>query len=448
MRSLCGQPEGPIELLALEDHEHVSALFRAGDHWLANVEVYDRSVVPARADTGSEGTGGTTPDDGVVPEVRLLARELHAIDACGDNPRTLFDHVAMLQQHGDRWFACDTYADLTWFDPAGRRAPQQVASCSKHTVVDGDLVVEERDPDGGVGTLVRLSLAEGREPEQKWAVDGKFVRSWAPPDHPRLIARYGASVFQIDPETGATEAIVDLEPLEDAFVYDGRFVAIEAVEAVGEAGYRVWDRDTGETVELPAPIDSIDDGLGSLDWTYAGTGFLAVRRYEASVAVWLPELVVQPLPDGAAVLARFDDVMVVSVGFDTIDVIDGPGAAPRRLAGNLSHIYAIEAEGIVAERWPDLVSIPLDGGPATTLAHQVLEPQRLTDDRWASLDVTDGVRSLVVVDGGGDRLGTIDEGLADFAWPDFRPDALHPADGVVYRIDAPERRGIWYAELP
>lgn len=156
MRSVCGQPEGPIQLLALEDHEQLASLVRAGDHWLAAVDVYDRPVVPSPA----EGS-----DPGSIP---LPARELRTFDACGDDSRTVFEHFVSLGQRDDRWFSCDATQGLMWFDPAGSRTPQRVASCGRYAVIDGDLVVEERDPEGGLGTLVRLSLAEDRGPEPVW----------------------------------------------------------------------------------------------------------------------------------------------------------------------------------------------------------------------------------------------------------------------------------------
>ena len=58
----------------------------------------------------------------------------------------------------------------------------------------------------------------------------------------------------------------------------------------------------------------------------------------------------------------------------------------------------------------------------------------------------DGALSLVVVDADGDRLGTLDEGVSDLPWPDYRRDALVPSDDVVYRVEARPRRGLWYAE--
>lgn len=446
MRSLCGQPEGPIQLLALEDHEQLAGVFRAEDHWLAWVDVYDGSVVSSPTETMPAGTGGTIPDASAGPFVRLLAHELRVLDACGDDARTVIDQVTTLAQHGDRWFACDIPEGLMWFDPAGRRPPQRVASCSRYTVVDTDLVVEVREPEGAVGKLVRLSLAEGREPEPVWTVDGTWVRSWAPPDRPRLMARYGASVLEIDPDTGTTETLVELEPLEDAFVYDGRFVAIETE---GAPDYRIWDRVTDETVAVPLPPPA-PHARGGLDWTYAKPGLLAIGRYDAPVVVWLPELEVVPLPEGAVVRGRLGDTLVVGVS-SRIDVIDGPGADPRTVATDLGGVYAVQTQGIVAEHRGDLVSIPFDGSGPTTLAHDVHDPRALTADRWASLDGiggVDGALTLVVLDPDGDRRGIIDDGVSDLPWPDYARDALAPADDVVYRVEAPDRRGLWYAELP
>lgn len=98
------------------------------------------------------------------------------------------------------------------------------------------------------------------------------------------------------------------------------------------------------------------------------------------------------------------------------------------------------------------MTIPLDGSAPTILAHDVLDPRALTDDRWASVHGVGGgvggALSLVVVDANGDRLGTLDEGVSDLPWPDDRRDALSPEDNVVYRVEALARRGLWYAELP
>ena len=445
MRSLCGQPEGPIPLLELDVDERVEHVRQAGDRWLLWVKTFDRSILEP------------IPPDEVPP--RVTGVDLRSVDACGDDLQVLLPQVSTVGSSSDEgdavWIACaDAVQRLTWFDPAGQRPPVPLGWCSPYRFVDRDVVLEQ-DVDGRA-TVVRLSLQEGHDPMEVWRVDGTWVRAAGPT--PPLFARHGASVLEIDPATGATEDVVELEPLEDATVIDGRFVQISIW---GEDDFRVYDRETGADLEVDAPVGGDQTGELSSTLRTSGPGYTSLRHAGGSVAVWLPEMIAQPLPDGGLPVGRVGDAMVVIGGEHRRDVhvIDAAGETPRRIAEGVRDLHRVDADSVVVSSEPahpqalaDVLAVPLDGGPATVLARGVLQPQALTGDRWATplpddADDSDDAAVLHVLDPDGEPVGVVDAGVALQPWLEWPREVLSPTERIVYSVVAPERYGVWMAEL-
>lgn len=448
MRSLCGQPEGPIPLLALDEHEDVAAIWKHDDRWLIEVETYDEIVLdpPALGE--------------ILPQP--VGSRLVSVDACGGDPRELLSSRAAVARHGpvedSIWLACTVVPQLVALDPYGEQSPRVLANgCPTHAVLGHDVVFEQ--PDANLQPMVFVvALDEGGETPQLLA-DGRFAGAWAHPDGPReAFVRFGADLLAIDLDTDQTETIAVLEPLDNAWVDGGRYIRITEAD---EPDFVLVDRETGREIDVDAPpeVDAEGRNIGTL-WR-SSPDLLSLRRAGGTMAVWLPELTTHRTDDDWTSVERVGDRLAFTVfedyhGLD-LYALDGPDASPRMLRSRVGAVLGYEGESALMMEHPvktfepqDLLSVPLDGSTPTIVAHQLAHHRRLTDGRWATTrrNDLDEPATLLVVDADGDPLGRIDDDAVPGIGPGPDPDPTVASEALIYMVRGPDRRGLWYAELP
>ena len=462
MRSLCGEPAGPIRTLRIADDERiVSRTSRFGDRWIAEVDVYAGDAV----DTASLSAW---PD----PEAHLVS-----VDGCGEDRQTLATKLLWARRDGSGedavWLGCEQDSrELLWIDPHGpseRRSlgpsgdpsdpleaflPTEAFSECGHWLRVGRDIWVERPTHGGLPSIAHLSVPQQGAAVEHEPLQARWIAGWTPQDgEPELIVRVGAEIQAVEPRTGDAQVLLEVDPLEEVSVAQGGFLRITDLATTA---FRIVQWETGRDVQGevgPGADGDADDG-----WQ-AAPGLLLRPHPSESVAVWLPELELQILPGLWQQPRRLEDGRaVLASGGASVDyyALDGPGAEPQRIATNLVRAYAATADGLTGlvpgdGETTDLVSFALDGSGPRVLAKNVNGPQAVIGGRWATLrdETPGGVAELLLADDDGTYLGRVDTDAAVRFGPTFAQEVgrFEPTEWLTWVVDTRGRRGLYYAEL-
>lgn len=473
MRALCGEPEGPIRLLSVADHERVAArTVRAGDRWVAEIDVYAGDAV-------SPSTLPGLPD----PETHLVS-----VDACGEDRQTLATKLFWSRRSGGGetpvWLGCEREThELLWIEPSGPAGPADpgrrrslgpsgdpmdpfapfepdtsFSECGRWLRIDRDIWVE-RPASGGLPTIAHLSVpADGGDPIEHEVLDARWIDGRAPDDPddpddgpPELFVRVGTEVRAIDLASGTEEVLLEVDSLQDVRVIQGRYIRITDLAS---PALQIVDRDTGRMLE--GEVTGSEGAETTEGWSSVA-GLMLRATGSSATLVWLPELELQDLPGLWGQPRRLDDGRVVLAQplADSIHVLDGPGATPRLVVDDLHRYYGVVDDAILGlvgnpEDTLDLVSFPLDGSGSRVLARNVDGVQAVTGDRWATMrDETADGAELLLVDADGTDLGRVDTHTAARFGPTYAQDAgrFEPVPWLAWVVDRRGRRGLYYAEL-
>ncbi len=471
LRSLCGQPDGRVQLLALDVDEAASIKpKRAADRWVFTVH-------QLQPDAGSTPGGSTQSPSGRIVSV----------DSCGNDLRTVVSDAVRFWRFPTSdepvWLACayDT-GELWWFDPtsdgparslglvsrdeSGDGPPRPPDLCAAMVVTD-DAVIVQRPGDDNFGSIVRVPVDATGPGDEEVIGHGRWISTAATAPATEVFVRdRDGAVVGIDVRSGHSEIIVTAEPHQRVRWSMDRIFSVYDPDL---STLLIVNGDTGEELDVPTP-PAIQDAP-----TYVGAwgrdAGLRVRSAPGSIAVaWLPELTLQSLVGSWVTGRRVGQHGAVFThasdeGLD-LTMIDTPGAEPRMLLAASGGASWIGDEHLVAldravplqdanavsrsEEARDWLSVPLDGSAPTLLVSGVHDPRPLTGGDWATVRGFDdhGPGTLLVVHADGRSLGRLDDGVAPGlrGWVD-REDPFAAAVGVMYFVPADEdRRGVWYAE--
>lgn len=464
MRALCGEPEGPIRLMSVADHERIAArTVRAGDRWVAEIDVYAGDAVSPSSLPG-------LPD----PETHLVS-----VDACGEDRQTLATKLFWTRRSGvgeaSVWLGCERQThELLWIEPTApvpRRSlgpsgdpmdpfaafePQtSLSECGRWLRIDRHIWVERPDI-AGLPSIAHLSVpADGGDPIEHEVLDARWIDGRAPDDlddgPPELFVRVGTEVRALDLPSGTEEVLLEVDPLQDVRVIQGRYIRITDLASTA---LQIVDRDTGRMLE--GEVAGPDGGNTGQGWSSVA-GLMLRSTGNSATVVWLPELELQELAGPWAQPHRLDDGRLVLAQplADSIHVLDGPGATPRLVVDDLHRYYGVVNDAILGlvgspEDPLDLVSFPLDGSGPRVLARNVDGVQAVIGDRWATMrDETADGAELLLVDADGTDLGRVDTHTAARFGPTYAQDAgrFDPVPWLAWVVDRRGRRGLYYAEL-
>ncbi|MEM6995439.1 MAG: hypothetical protein AAF721_33325, partial [Myxococcota bacterium] len=360
LRSVCGQPEGPIQLLALGPDETVRTHpKRAGDRWVFAVHdiVEDGAL--------STPTGNVADWSGA----RIMS-----VDACGEDLQTILPGAAHFDRHEvngtEVWLGCvyET-SELFVLDPTSQQPPRSLGRvavaagaadlhplptpCAPRMFADGAVILQ-RPGDEDQGPIVRIALSEdGPEAEvvlghghwlggPRTATDLSEVFVEAP----------DGSVVALDVQGGPSEIVLQLEPDQYVRWYADGILGVHDRETLA---LRLYDRRTGAHLDVP-PVPGDRAVVQLSDYVSPDRALLRRASGEDVLLVWLPELTTQTLEGawqgGTRVGATAAVVSRMAGDVHDLYVIDAPGSEPRRLLAGSGGPSWFRTQDIIAPDRP------------------------------------------------------------------------------------------------
>jgi hypothetical protein len=494
LAAICGEDEGPLQVLALATDEVVSAHLpsqRIDERWYYGIRRFDHPITDVGRASGLPSRRGYAE----------LDARIESIDRCGSDRRVLAEGVDVLfppTTEDEPWLARRSETgDLFWIDPDGAWPPRRIATTPAlyeqivlgHVVYTfdadtGELSRYRLEPDGVHSELVRDGVAH---------VDVFDVRHFARSASERVLARLDdGRLVELTLASGRMETIVEGV---DGFwgEVDGRWLAWWPAlpEDSTDRDTRVaWllDRETGETRSL-----AFDDGA-ELSVAYLSTDLIATRRVEpielsgqmhhqpvAMRLTLLPAWIATTIEGDWLVQSASADRVVVTTlptffapsnampsgsyvydrSADGLELVGGPFPPFARVRDDALWYSECAAEPDASTRFGppcDLIRVALD-----TLQPEVVRPRAWTDvelpgDRWLAWDgpaddptAPNRRGTLWVLDGGDGQPRRLADDVAE-GWsllePHDDPGSLPwQTDEIVYQVRSltSDRTGLWRA---
>jgi hypothetical protein len=398
--------------------------------------------------------------------------ETWSVGMCGEDPQLLEPSAAYRSDEAwpDALLTCrEATGELVALDPRGQHAPNVVmhgASCYGVKSPHGLVIIEQDDP-RGAGSAVFFPWVD--DPwTQSSAADVLFANvaivesTIIPGSYSSKLSVGGDSAFDVT----TTGEIVRASLVDDT-------ASIEATDVrdfvVSEDGRWLLWQDVDVTNDDPASpagaitLKDLVDGstLELSDAALAGTwkplefiehGVVQLKVGATQRVVFLSTSTSVDLPEGTALLHRVDDGRwIVGAPFrGPYSLFDPPLDASRPFFGEEGVLGEIDggaeilaaALGIDSPPEAPLWFVPWDGEPELLAARASPGYARHSDGRVVTtLDVAEGLGSLVVAAPNPDDEQRIDDHVLSYATVNAHDDA------IVYGVLDGDRTGVWLTEL-